>query len=742
MTEPKHLNLEQQRKRAKELLKLYRAGDHQAARRIQEQLPRRFDRGEADARTLGLAQTQAVIAREAGYSSWPKLRQALEERDDRLNALIKAAVAGDEQRVERILTQHPDLATNSVHAACALGDETAVKAQALEKQTPGGPKNWTPLTYLCASRYGRGDLQKAQARKRLAEILLTKGADARDKFNSMEDMDGDCLVLTAAARCVGHVDLLRVLLEAGAERKHGPALWAAARYPGVDGDPLACLRLLLADKPPWWQLKIALSTCVDTENLAGVELLLEEGAEANSSGGWGRGGSLVHRAIIQESKPEILRSLAEKADLEKRDGDGRSALCLARILGLRGAEKILLSAGAKDEALSELDAQVAGAMRGESIPQSSNQQGIDRGLQDLLAWAISKGREQAIPGLLAFGLNPNLPDRDGRSALSQAEALGQDECAWVLRAAGARAFSREDEVCKEDEEIESFEGAADAIVNGELDLLRRLLDEDPELIKRRSPRPHHAQLIHYVGANGVEAYRQKTPANAVAILKLLIERGADANSLCGTYGGGPAQTTLALLVSSGWPAEAGLQGKLVRGLCAAGADPNGIDDDGLPMASAVGFRQTQALEALIACGARLDNLLYAAAAGRVDLVEQDVDEKGRLRSTAKGLLIPWLQLSRDPVEAPGQAMVIAGRFGHVEVLRCLVARGVDPGAHGSDGISALHEAAFMGHEDCVRYLLEQGVDPKQRDGLYDADAIGWAAEAKNRGMIELIQGYS
>src|SRR5260221_10354390 len=38
----------------------------------------------------------------------------------------------------------------------------------------------------------------------------------------------------------------------------------------------------------------------------------------------------------------------------------------------------------------------------------------------------------------------------------------------------------------------------------------QLLGEDPDLVRERSTFLHHASLLHYVGANGVENYRQKT----------------------------------------------------------------------------------------------------------------------------------------------------------------------------------------------------------------------------------------
>ena len=61
--------------------------------------------------------------------------------------------------------------------------------------------------------------------------------------------------------------------------------------------------------------------------------------------------------------------------------------------------------------------------------------------------------------------------------------------------------------------------AVDAVVTGDVAALERLLRENPELVRARSTREHRATLLHYVAANGVEDYRQKTPRNAVEIAK-------------------------------------------------------------------------------------------------------------------------------------------------------------------------------------------------------------------------------
>ncbi len=165
----------------------------------------------------------------------------------------------------------------------------------------------------------------------------------------------------------------------------------------------------------------------------------------------------------------------------------------------------------------------------------------------------------------------------------------------------------------------SFEATAGAVVSGDLDTLRALLESRPALARARSPFGHHSTLVHYVAANGVEASRQwQSPRNAVQVLRILLRQGADPDAVADAYGGG--LTPLCALASSAHPARAGVQGGLVEELCRGGANPNGLDEDGLPLWTAITYGYPAAVDALARCGARADNLVLAAALGDVQRV--------------------------------------------------------------------------------------------------------------------------
>jgi ankyrin repeat protein len=250
-----------------------------------------------------------------------------------------------------------------------------------------------------------------------------------------------------------------------------------------------------------------------------------------------------------------------------------------------------------------------------------------------------------------------------------------------------------------------FEAAANAVVGGDLQTLQSLLRAHPDLVRARSARVHRATLLHYVSANGVEDWRQKTPPNAVAIARCLLEAGAEVDALAETYGGGIAQTTMNLLVSSTHPADAGLQSALADVLIDFGAAINGLDDEGSPIMTALMFGYGDAAEALARRGARIDNLVAAAAIGRLDVVQQlidDVDPKPSLRK------IYWINLPADLKSRRELALVEAAAYGRLEIVEYLLGRGVDPGSSNKDHMSALHTAAAHGQMQVIDLLLKHG----------------------------------
>jgi hypothetical protein len=239
-------------------------------------------------------------------------------------------------------------------------------------------------------------------------------------------------------------------------------------------------------------------------------------------------------------------------------------------------------------------------------------------------------------------------------------------------------------MARNDPTVQRFEAAADAVISGNLDDLRRMLTEHPSLIHQRSTRAHHSTLLHYVSANGVEDYRQITPANILDVTRLLLDAGADVNATSEAYGGG--SSTLGLVSTSAHPRARGVQIALIDLLLERGAKIDGEDDLPNLVSGALGNGCPEAAVALAARGARV-NTLYAAAG---------IGDLARVRA-----LFDAASTSRRE-----RAMIVAAQQGHREIVRYCLDHGVVVSV--SDGMTALHNASAGGHLELMALLLDRG----------------------------------
>ncbi len=239
--------------------------------------------------------------------------------------------------------------------------------------------------------------------------------------------------------------------------------------------------------------------------------------------------------------------------------------------------------------------------------------------------------------------------------------------------------------------------------------LETLIREHPALVHARSKRVHNATLLHYVAANGVEDFRQKTPPNAVAVARCLLEAGAEVDARANTYSESAWETTLNLLVSSAHPAGAGLQSVLVETLLDFGAAINGLADDESPMMTALDFNYLDAAETLARRGARVDNVVTAAALGRLDLVQRFVIGRNQIAPGVPLLAPPWLRrpLPPEPKAHIEYTFVWACKFARADVAGWLLTMDPDPAATDGYEMTALHWAGANGMTATIGELLRR-----------------------------------
>lgn len=295
--------------------------------------------------------------------------------------------------------------------------------------------------------------------------------------------------------------------------------------------------------------------------------------------------------------------------------------------------------------------------------------------------------------------------REGPGTLTDAQFL-------IARAHGFESWPKFAKHLQSRERAEGspFETAADAIVDGDIERLRTLLRENPALIVERSEREHHSTLLHYVSANGIEDFRQKTPPNIVDIARLLLDTGADVNAESDAYGG--RSTVLELTATSVHPEVAGVQIELMTFLLERGALIDGVRGDSIVNACLANGRG-EAAGFLAGRGAKLD-LEGAAGAGRLNAVRSFFDDRGSLRPPA----------TREQMLT---GFAWACEFNRAEVAVFLLDYGIGIAEKLPQyGETGLHWAAYEGHSEIVGMLLDRGAPLTVKDDNFKGTPLDWA----------------
>ncbi len=425
-------NLEYFRKQAKALLKSAQSGDSAALARIQLHSPTFNPEGPR------LHDAQLAIAREQGFTSWVRFRNAIQATSgdpDLVKALIDAATS-DIRRAESILAAHPYLAEAGLHVALVLGDskqvERTLRSQPDLAKVRGGPDDVEPLIYVCFSRYANRESNRAGALVETARAVLRYGGNPNAAFISEDLPDNPLPCLYAATGLNNNPELAAVLLEAGANPNDSESL-----YHSTEHSDLECLKLLLSHgaKPAGTN---ALKHMLDREDREGLRLLLDAGADPNETNA--RGETALHWAVWRGRSLAIISELLRHgASVDARREDGRTAYALAVQIGRSEIATALAAAGANTET-SPLDRYLAGSL--EKLPPDF---GPDRIEERLLSDLTRSHRTTAVRALLDAGVSVSARGEMGATALHWACWKGYDDIVKLLLAHGASLNSEDEE---------------------------------------------------------------------------------------------------------------------------------------------------------------------------------------------------------------------------------------------------------------------------------------------------------
>ena len=271
----------------------------------------------------------------------------------------------------------------------------------------------------------------------------------------------------------------------------------------------------------------------------------------------------------------------------------------------------------------------------------------------------------------------------------------------------------------------TFEAAADAIISGDAVMLRKMLADCPGIVRERSVREHHSTLLHYVSANGVEDFRQKTPKNIVEITNLLLDAGAEVDAESDAYGGGC--TALGLAATSVHPERAGVQIALLETLLERGASLHlraGGNNHSI-VHGCIANGQPAAAKFLADRGAPLD-MESAAALDRLDVLQDHFDGAG----------ISPTETNPQQIEA---AFRYACGYGSSDAAKFLLERGADPAARNENGQTALHWACWGPEPEIIGLLLERGAPVDARDAHFHATPLDTALWTWNNAATEEVR---
>ncbi len=422
-------SLDQLRRKAKALRRAYAAHDPQAADRVRAVI--------ADGPTaLKHADFLHVIAREADFESWPRLKLAVEteglDRAGKQQRLKIALFHGQNWVAERLLADTPDLARGILGLEIALLDLPAVQAalagDAGAATRTLGPRR--PILHLTFSQWHKAHPDLRDDMLEIARLLVDAGADVNDGYASEPGSDHKLSALYGALGHAGNLPLARWLLEHGATPDDGESLYHATELGHRDG-----LRLLLefGARPAGTN---ALLRALDFNDHAAVALLLAAGADPNegvAAHGSGQPPAVIpalHQAVRRLCDGDMIAQLLAAGANHGAVHDGVHAYALARVCGNAGAASAIAAAGG-DTTLTAQEAILATAAEGTPQPgvflNPDSLPGEYRGLM---------GRLLHLPGKLAhlraladIGLEHDRPDEMG---VTPVQAAGWEGMADVM----------------------------------------------------------------------------------------------------------------------------------------------------------------------------------------------------------------------------------------------------------------------------------------------------------------------
>ena len=411
------MNLEQQKKQARELLRAIRAGQVEALGRLRERHRRWADVNDAIVQQeVALHDAHFVVAREQGFASWTKLKAYVEERtgarhtrlfvadvgwiEERVRGLMRTRLSAGPAALEQIREWHPRFS--------GWSDEEIRQAPFSEADAR--------LVYAREHGFDGWDELAARVNALAADPKAAEGEPFLAAFRALES---------------GNVAALRALLRSDAR---------LARERGTNGNTLLNLAVSLAAKG-------------GESRRACMDAVLAAGADVNEAND--RGSTALHQAAYS-NQSAIAEALIERgAELDgEAHGSGGTPLIMALFWGHREVAEVLrrhstapgnlrAAAGLGDRELVER------CFRGgELTPEACAARGFYRPhsgfpdwqpsadpqevLDEALVWAAKSGRTEVMGRLVRAGARLDADPYRGTALIWAAVGNWMETAEWLI----------------------------------------------------------------------------------------------------------------------------------------------------------------------------------------------------------------------------------------------------------------------------------------------------------------------
>jgi ankyrin repeat protein len=238
-----------------------------------------------------------------------------------------------------------------------------------------------------------------------------------------------------------------------------------------------------------------------------------------------------------------------------------------------------------------------------------------------------------------------------------------------------------------------------AAARGDVRQLRRLLGDNPRLVRRLGP--DGATPLHF--------------ASTPAIARALLSAGASPRQRDRYHKSTPLE----------WTLERPAVARVI-------ADAGG----GMTVFVAAAIGDTKAMTGFLRSNPRLVN---AKIGKNKEFAGPGETPLGIAARCGQRAMVRFLL--ENGASATGAAAPLPGAVskGDLQIIRRLLAAGADPNAFGPQGYASLHAACIHGKLPIVRLLLSHGARLDLRDREYGGTALGWAAHHHHARLVEFLR---